>query len=74
MSLGRRVCGRLSEHDLYVKAAKCLFFQQSSSFLGYGISISEVEMERDRTSAMRNWSTPNTVKEVQRFLGFANYY
>ena len=33
VSLVRRVLGRLLEHDLYVKAEKCLFFQQSVSFL-----------------------------------------
>uniref|UniRef100_A0A4W5K2I5 ribonuclease H n=1 Tax=Hucho hucho TaxID=62062 RepID=A0A4W5K2I5_9TELE len=74
VSLVRRVLGRLLEHDLYVKAEKCLFFQPSVSFLGYCISTSGVEMESDRISAVRNWQTPTTVKEVQRFLGFANYY
>uniref|UniRef100_A0A4W5NFV0 ribonuclease H n=1 Tax=Hucho hucho TaxID=62062 RepID=A0A4W5NFV0_9TELE len=74
VSLVRKVLGRLLEHDLYVKAEKCLFFQQSISFLGYRISKSGVEMENDRISAVRNWPTPTTVKEVQRFLGFANYY
>ena len=70
----RRVLGRLLEHDLYVKAEKCLFFQQSVSFLGHHISTSGVEMESDRSSAMRNWPTPTMIKEVQQFLGFANYY
>ncbi|XP_071015396.1 uncharacterized protein [Oncorhynchus clarkii lewisi] len=68
------VLGRLSEHDLYVKAEKCLFFQQSVCCLGYRLSESGVEMENDRISAVRNWPTPTTVKEVQLFLGFANYY
>jgi hypothetical protein len=31
-------------------------------------------MESDRVATVRNWPTPTTVKEVQRFLGFANYY
>jgi hypothetical protein len=31
-------------------------------------------MEGDRVKAVRNWPIPTTVKEVQRFLGFANYY
>ena len=74
VSLVRKVLGRLLEHDLYVKADKCLFFQQSVSFLGHRISTSGVEMESDRISAVSNWPTPTTVKEVQRFLGFANYY
>ena len=51
VSLVHRVLGRLLEHDLYVKAEKCLFFQQSISFLGYRISTSGVEMEIDRISA-----------------------
>uniref|UniRef100_A0A4W5JZM3 Gypsy retrotransposon integrase-like protein 1 n=1 Tax=Hucho hucho TaxID=62062 RepID=A0A4W5JZM3_9TELE len=31
-------------------------------------------MESERIDAVRNWPTPTTVKEVQQFLGFANYY
>jgi hypothetical protein len=31
-------------------------------------------MESDRISAMRNWPTPTTGKDVQLFLVFANYY
>ena len=49
VSLVRKVLGRLLEHDLY--AEKCLFFQQSVSFLGYRISISGVEMESDCIAA-----------------------
>jgi hypothetical protein len=44
------------------------------SFLGYRISTSGVVMECDRVKTVRNWPTPTTEKEVQRFLGFANYY
>ena len=60
------VLGRLLEHDLYIKAEKCLFFQQSFSFLGYRLSETGVEKENDHISAVRNWPTPTTVKEVQR--------
>ena len=74
VSLVRSVLGRLLEHDLYVKAEKCLFFQQSVSFLGYRISTSEVELENDCITAVHNWQTPTTVKKVQRFLGFAGGY
>uniref|UniRef100_A0A4W5KD89 ribonuclease H n=1 Tax=Hucho hucho TaxID=62062 RepID=A0A4W5KD89_9TELE len=74
VSLVRKVLERLLEHDLYVKAEKCVFSKQAVSFLGYRISTSGVVMECDRITAVRNWPTPTTVKEVQRFLGFANYY
>uniref|UniRef100_A0A8K9X5F7 Gypsy retrotransposon integrase-like protein 1 n=1 Tax=Oncorhynchus mykiss TaxID=8022 RepID=A0A8K9X5F7_ONCMY len=74
VSLVRKVLGRLLEHDLYVKAEKCVFSKPAVSFLGYRISSSGMMMECDRVNAVRNWPTPTTVKEVQRFLGFANYY
>ena len=51
-----------------------MFSKQAVSFLGYRISTSGVVMECARVTAVRNWPTPTTVKEVQRFLGFANYY
>ena len=69
VSLVHRLLGRLLEHDLYVKAEKCLFFQQSVSILGHRISMSGVEMDSDRIAAVRNWLTPTTVKKVQWFLG-----
>ncbi|GKU14637.1 unnamed protein product, partial [Fusarium langsethiae] len=31
-------------------------------------------MDRKKISAVRDWPVPTTVKEVQSFLGFANYY
>jgi hypothetical protein len=74
VSLVHKVLGRLLEHDLYVKSEKCVFSKQAISFLGYRISTSGVVMECDRIAAVRNWPTPTTVKEEQRFLGFANYY
>jgi hypothetical protein len=70
----RKVLGRLLEHDLYVKAEKCVFSKRAVSFLGYRIYTSGVVIECDRVNAVRNWLTLTTVKEVQRFLGFANYY
>jgi hypothetical protein len=74
VSLVRRVLGRLLEHDLYVKAEKCVFCQQAVSFLGYRISESGLLMECDRIAAVHNWGTPTRLKKVQQFLGFTNYY
>jgi hypothetical protein len=51
-----------------------VFSKQGISILGYRISTSGVVMECDHVTAVCNWPTPTTVKEVQRFLGFANYY
>ncbi|KAK3539827.1 hypothetical protein QTP70_013334 [Hemibagrus guttatus] len=31
-------------------------------------------MDEGKVTAIRNWPAPTTVKELQRFLGFANFY
>uniref|UniRef100_A0AAR2J3M5 Gypsy retrotransposon integrase-like protein 1 n=1 Tax=Pygocentrus nattereri TaxID=42514 RepID=A0AAR2J3M5_PYGNA len=70
----RQVLLRLQENNLYAKAEKCEFHLQRVSFLGYVISSSGVLMSDDKVSAVTNWPKPGSVKELQRFLGFANFY
>ncbi|KAI2666686.1 Transposon Tf2-6 polyprotein [Labeo rohita] len=70
----RAVLQRLIEHQLYAKEEKCEFHQQSISFLGYVISPEGVAMDETKVNAVRNWPRPRTIKELQRFLGFSNFY
>ncbi|XP_036408034.1 myosin heavy chain, fast skeletal muscle-like [Megalops cyprinoides] len=70
----RRVLQRLLENQLYIKAEKCSFHQRSISFLGFVISADGIEMDMEKVRAVSEWPTPNTRKELQRFLGFANFY
>lgn len=64
----------LCEHSLYLKAEKCSFHQSSIHFLGYNVNEQGVKMDEGKVSAVTFWPTPTTVKELQRFLGFANFY
>ncbi|KAK3515288.1 hypothetical protein QTP70_013484 [Hemibagrus guttatus] len=68
------VLHRLRDHNLFLKAEKCLFHQPTVQFLGYVIDRSGVRMDEKKVTAVRDWPTPTTVKELQRFLGFANFY
>ncbi len=70
----RSVLQRLLAHQLYAKIEKCEFNQTSVSFLGYVISSGGVTMEDQKVQAVIDWPQPVTVKELQRFLGFANFY
>ncbi len=70
----RAVLKRQLQHQLYVKAEKCEFHQTSTSFLGYVISQDGVSMDDKKVQAVLDWPQPQTVKELQRFLGFANFY
>ncbi|KAL0152770.1 hypothetical protein M9458_052493 [Cirrhinus mrigala] len=69
-----QVLQRLCEHQLFLKLEKCEFHQSSVSFLGYVISGDGVRMEQNKVSAISQWKEPQTIKELQRFLGFANFY
>ncbi|KAL0159211.1 hypothetical protein M9458_042936, partial [Cirrhinus mrigala] len=70
----RAVLKRLIHHQLYAKEEKCLFHQEKISFLGYVISPEGVAMDETKVNAVRNWPQPKTLKELQRFLGFSNFY
>ncbi|KAK3516722.1 hypothetical protein QTP70_022517 [Hemibagrus guttatus] len=43
-------------------------------FLGYNINSSGIRMDKGKVAAIKDWPTPTTVKELQSFLGFANFY
>uniref|UniRef100_A0A3B3BMY4 Gypsy retrotransposon integrase-like protein 1 n=1 Tax=Oryzias melastigma TaxID=30732 RepID=A0A3B3BMY4_ORYME len=70
----RQVLQRLIAHRLYAKQEKCEFHQTSISFLGYVISAQGVAMDQGKVDAVLQWPQPKSVRELQRFLGFANFY
>ncbi|KAK3513165.1 hypothetical protein QTP70_009680 [Hemibagrus guttatus] len=70
----RAVLTRLLKNQLYIKAEKCEFHVQRTAFLGYNVSYQGVEMDNSKITAVTKWPQPTTVKELQRFLGFANFY
>ncbi len=67
-----QVLQRLRQHHLYLKLEKCEFHQSTVQFLGYVITPDGVQMDQGKEEAVRNWPQPTTVKELQRFLGFAS--
>lgn len=43
-------------------------------FLGFLLTTEGVKMEPSRVSTIAEWSEPTTFREIQVFLGFANFY
>ncbi|KAK3510353.1 hypothetical protein QTP70_004938 [Hemibagrus guttatus] len=68
------VLHRLRTYHLFLKAEKCLFHQPAVQFLGYVIDLSGVRMDEKKVAAIHDWPSPTSVKELQQFLGFANFY
>ena len=68
------VIKRLEENDLYVKPEKCKWRVRKVEFLGVVIGPEGIKMEKEKVKGVLEWLTPKCVKDVQKFLGLANYY
>ena len=42
--------------------------------LGVIVKKGQVQMETDKVKVVKKWKTPTKIKEVESFLGFANFY
>ena len=50
------------------------FFKTSVVYLGNKISKEGVWTDDHKVEAIKNWPIPSMITELQRFLGFMNYY
>jgi hypothetical protein len=70
----RQVLQRLQEYGLYAKLEKCSFDRNQVEFLGYVVSQEGICMDPAKIQTILDWQTPCSVRDVQCFLGFANFY
>lgn len=70
----RKVLQALKEADLRIKPKKTEFYKQEVKFLGYIVSREGLKMDSKKIEAITSQLKPTTVKEVQSFLRFANFY
>ena len=68
------VIRRLEENDLYVKLEKYRWKVREVGFLGVVIGPEGIKMEKEKVKGVLEWPTLKCVKDVQKFLGLANYY
>ena len=68
------VIRRLEENNLYMKLEKCKWKVREVGFLGVVIGPEGIKMEEEKVKGVLEWLTPKCVKDVQKFLGLANYY
>ena len=59
---------------IHAKQCKCKFGKRSVKYLGHIIENGTICVDWDKVAAVQTWPMPTCVKEVQQFLGLANYY
>lgn len=70
----KEVLQRLWKHGLYARADKCEFHSNTVEYLGYILSPDGLVMSKDKVKTVLDWPEPRNVKDIQSFLGFANFY
>ena len=64
----------LRKKGLFVNLKKCRFYKNEVRFLGYVVLGQGIQMEDEKIEAVRNWSEPKSVRDIQVFIGFAYFY
>lgn len=68
------VLRRLLENSLFLKAEKCEFHVPSVTFLGFVVRQGQLSPDPAKVQAVTEWPTLTSRKQLQRFLGFVNFY
>ena len=70
----QKVLQRLRDAGLQVDIRKSEFCTTRTKFLEFVISTNEIEVDSSKVLVMQEWQEPTTVRGVQGFLGFCNFY
>ena len=68
------VLKRLRAANLKLKPSKCELFRDEVKYLGHIVSSHGVSTDPEKIDAIKAWSSPTSVKDLQSFLGLAGYY
>ena len=65
---------RLREAGLQADIRKCEFSVTKTKYLGFIVSTKGLEVDPEKIQAIIEWTISTTVKGLQAFLGFCNFY
>jgi hypothetical protein len=70
----RVVFGVLREAGLFANLEKCTFCTDRVVFLGYVVTPHGIEVDEEKIEAIKSWSIPATLTQLQSFLGLVGFY
>ena len=62
------------KHNLCFKWSKCDFDMEEIPILGVIVRKEQVKIEQEKIKTVKEWKTLTKTKDVESFLGFANFY
>ena len=73
-ALIKQVLARLERHDLAISLKKSVFHVDTVEFLGNIVGKDGVTISKKKVESILSWKAPRSVKDLQIFIGFANFY
>jgi hypothetical protein len=64
----------LREARLFANLEKCTFCTDRVTFLGYVVTPQGIEVDEVKIEAIKSWSIPTTLTQLQSFLRLARFY
>ena len=64
----------LQRQGLFANLKRCRFHKDKICFLGYVVSAQRVKIEDEQIKAVKNWPKPMSVRDIQVFIGVADFY
>ena len=72
--IAEEVIKRLAKNNLYVKPEKYKWKVREIEFLVVVIGPDGIKIEEEKMKEVLDWLTSQKIKNIQKFLGLANYY
>ena len=69
-----QVLQKLRKVGLQIDILKCEFYIQKIKFLNLLVLIYDLRVNSDKVNAVKNWTIPINLKQIQIFLKFCNFY
>ena len=69
-----KVFSRLYQAGLTLKLSKCHFCKKEVKYLGHIVGSGGIKPDPDKVSSIVSYPVPRDLKQLQQFLGLANYY
>lgn len=68
------VLKQLRKYSLFAYFKKCRFHQDKVRFLGFVILAQGIRKKEKKIEAVKTWAKPKSIRDIQLFLDFANFY